>query len=142
MDNNVLIVSEKDQKAYLPYKYDKVKKIYKNSKGKYNSIIEVIQDIYVLPLNKFKNSSFARFREAFNLMIYKEKASVIRALDLALELMFKYNLNPIIIAACRDLDELDIYLDCLDENELFDFRCFEIRFEVSPNISKKPIKEF
>ncbi|MGN1297843.1 MAG: hypothetical protein ACI4VH_05425 [Clostridia bacterium] len=142
MDNNVLIVSEKDQKAYLPYKYDEVKKIYKNSKGKYNSIIEVIQDIYVLPLNKFKNSSFARFREAFNLIIYKEKSSVIRALDLALELMFKYNLNPIIIAACRNLDELDIYLDCLDENELFDFRCFEIRFEVSPNISKKPIKEF
>lgn len=142
MDNNVLFISEKDQKAYLPYKYDEVKKIYKNSKGKYNSIIEVIQDIYVLPLNKFKNSSFARFRESFNLMIYKEKASVIRALDLALELMFKYNLNPIIIAACRDLDELDIYLDCLDENELFDFRCFEIRFGVSPNVSEKLIKEF
>ena len=142
MDNNVLIVSERDQKAYLPYKYEDVDRIYKNSNGKYDSIIEVIQDIYVLPLNKFKNSSLARFREAFNLVINKEKGSVITALDLALELMFKYNLNPIIIAACRNLDELDIYLDCLDENELFDFKCFEVRFEVTPNIYKKPVKEF
>ena len=142
MDNNVLIVSERDQKAYLPYKYEDVERIYKNSNGKYDSIIEVIQDIYVLPLNKFKNSSLARFREAFNLVVNKEKGSVITALDLALELMFKYNLNPIIIAACRNLDELDIYLDCLDENELFDFKCFEVRFEVTPNIYKKPVKEF
>ena len=129
MDNNVLIISEKKQKAYLPYKYKEVEKIYKNSNNEYNSIIEVIQDLYVLPLKKFKNSLIARFREAFNLIVHKENGSFIRALDLALELMFKYNLNPIIIAACRYLDELDMYLDCLDENELFDFKCFQIRFE-------------
>ena len=129
MDNNVLIISEKKQKAYLSYKYKEVEKIYKNSNNEYNSIIEVIQDLYVLPLKKFKNSLIARFREAFNLIVHKENGSVIRALDLALELMFKYNLNPIIIAACRNLDELDMYLDCLDENELFDFKCFQIRFE-------------
>ena len=50
-------------------------------------------------------------------------------MDLGFELMFKYKLNPIIIAACRNLEELDIYLDCLEENELFDFKCFEIRNE-------------
>ena len=95
-----------------------------------------------MPLNKFENFSIARFREAFNLIRHKEKGSIFSALDLALELMFKYNLNPIIIAACRNLDELDIYLDCLDENELYDFKCFEIRFEVNTNISKKIISEF
>ena len=63
-----------------------------------------------------------------------------KALDLAFELMFQYNLNPIIIAACRSLEELDIYLDCLEEDELFDFRCFKIKFEVTPKIytQKKP----
>lgn len=142
MNNNVLIISEKDQKAYLPYKYEDVEQIYKNSNNKYNSIIDVIQDLYVLPLKRFENSSFARFRETFNLVLHKENGSVIKALDLAMELIFKYNLNPIIIAACRNLDELDIYLDCLDENELFDFRCFEIRFEVTPSIYKKTVKEF
>ena len=50
--------------------------------------------------------------------------------------MFKYDLNPILIAACRNLDELDIYLDCLYSKELFDFNCFEIKFEVAPQVSK------
>ena len=59
-----------------------------------------------------------------------------------MELMFKYNLNPIIIAGCRNLDELDIYLDCLDENELNDFKCFEIKFEVMPKTIKGTAKEF
>ena len=51
--------------------------------------------------------------------------------------MFNYKLNPIIIAACRNLDELDIYLDCLETNQLYDFKCFEIKFEVLPTITKK-----
>lgn len=136
IDNNVLIVSEKDQKAYLPYKYSTVQKIYESSKDKYSSIEDVVRKLYILPLSRFKNSSFSRFREAFNLVRLKEKGSVTKALDLGLELIFHYDLNPIVIAACRNLDELDIYLDCLDSNELDDFDCFEIRFEMAPRISK------
>ena len=142
MDNNILIISEKDQKAYLPYKYEDVQKIYKNPNNKYGSIIEVIQNLYVVPLKKFENFSISRFREAFNLVRYKEHGSFIKALDLAVELMFKHNLNPIIIAACRNLDELDIYLDCLEENEFSDFKCFEIRFDNNSNTSGKQIKGF
>ena len=134
MDHNILIVSEKDQKAYLPYKCAEVEEILNSSNNQYQSIEDVVSDLYVLPLNQFKNSAISRFRETLNLMIHKEKDSIIKSLDLALELMFKYELNPIVIAACRNLDELDIYLDCLEENELFDFRCFEIRFEVAPEI--------
>ncbi|MCI8411372.1 MAG: hypothetical protein HFJ40_02820 [Clostridia bacterium] len=135
-DNNTLIISEKRQLAYLPYICSEVEKIYKNSNGKYSSTQDVIDKLYILPLSKFKNSSISRFRESFNLIRNKENGSIIRALDLGLELMFKYNLNPIVIAACRNLDELDIYLDCLESKELFDFNCFEIKFEVSPQISK------
>ena len=142
MDNNILIISEKEQKAYLPYKYEDIQKIYKNSNNKYGSIIEVIQSLYVVPLKKFKNFSIARFREAFNLVLNKEHSSIIKALDLAIELMFKHNLNPIIIAACRNLDELEIYLDCLDENELFDFKCFEIRFDNNSDVNEKQVKGF
>ena len=68
--------------------------------------------------------------------------SLIKALDLGIELMFNYKFNPIIIAACRNLDELDIYLDCLEENQLFDFKCFEIKFEVTPDIYSKHAKVF
>lgn len=136
-DNNILVVSEKEQKAYLPFFYSEVKDIYQNSNNQYRTLQDVIDDLYVLPLDKFKNSTIARFKESFHLIRDKEKGSVTKALDLGLELMFKYELNPIIIAACRNLDELDIYLDCLEENELHDFSCFEIKFEVTPQLTKK-----
>lgn len=134
-DNNVLIVSEKDQKAYLPFFYSEVKEIYQNSGNTYQTLQDVVNDLYILPLNKFKNSTIARFKESFHLIRNKEKGAITKALDLGLELMFKYELNPIIIAACRNLDELDIYLDCLEENELYDFSCFEIKFEVMPQVT-------
>lgn len=142
MDRNILLISEKDQKAYLPYYFSEVEKAYRISEKNYHSIQEVIEDLYVLPLERFKNFTIARFRETLNLVIHKEKGSIISALDLALELMFQYKLNPIIIAACRNLEELDIYLDCLEEEELFDFNCFEIKFEVAPAIYSKQMKEF
>ena len=134
MNRNILLVSEQEQKAYLPYIYDDVERIYKESNGKYISIQDVIRDLYIVPLSNFKNAPFSRFRETINLVLHKEKMSIFKALDLAFELMFNYKLNPIVISACRNLEELDIYLDCLEENELFDFKCFEIRFEVTPDI--------
>lgn len=135
-DNNLLIISEKEQKAYLPFFYSEVKNIYQSSNLKYQTLQDVVNNLYVVPLNKFKNSAIARFRESFRLIREKENGSITKALDLGLELMFKYELNPIIIAACRNLDELDIYLDCLEENELYDFTCFEIKFEVMPQLIK------
>ena len=140
MDNDTLIVSEKDQKAYLPYKYSDLEKFYSENKDKYSSVEDVINKEYILPLNRFKHSTSSRFRETINLMLHKEGCSIFKALDLAFELMFKYDLNPIIISACRNLKELDIYLDCLDENELFDFRCFNIKFEVTPKVYRGQIK--
>lgn len=142
MDRNILLVSEKDQKAYLPYFISDIEKIYKNSNKKYSSYQDVIEEEYILPLNRFKNACFSRFRETLNLVIHKEHSSIIKALDLGLELSFNYKLNPIIIAACRNLDELDLYLDCLEEDELFDFDCFEIKFEVAPEIYKSYAKDF
>lgn len=142
MDNNTLIVSEKDQKAYLPYKYEDIEKIYNENKDKYVSVQDVINKDYIIPLNRFKHSISSRFRETINLVLHKENQSIFKALDLAFELMFQYKLNPIIIAACRNLEELDIYLDCLEENELFDFRCFKIKFEVTPKIYTREKPKF
>lgn len=140
-DYNTLIISEKDQAAYLPFYYSEIQSIYEKSNGKYKTMQEVVNNLYVVPLDRFKNSTISRFREAFNLIRKKENGSITKALDLGLELMFKYELNPIVIAACRNLDELDIYLDCLEENQLYDFKCFEIQFEIMPRISKNRKKD-
>lgn len=142
MDRNILLVSEQDQKAYLPYKFEDVENILKNSNNKFNSTQDVIKSLYILPLSRFRNAPISRFRETINLIKNKENSSIFKALDLAFELMFNYKLNPIIISACRNLDELDIYLDCLEENQLFDFKCFEIKFEVTPDIYTRHAKVF
>lgn len=136
-DNNILFISEKSQKAYLPYYFEDVKNTFLGSKDTYKVMQDVVNSLYTVPLDKFKNSSISRFREAFYLMRKKENQPISKSLDLGLELMFKHELNPIIITACRNLDELDIYLDCLDKNELFDFKCFEIKYDVTPTTIKR-----
>ena len=59
------------------------------------------------------------------------------AITLALEIMRKRYLHPAIITACRTLDELDVYIDCLEKNELDDFKIFKIKYELHPIIIKE-----
>ena len=66
----------------------------------------------------------------------KEKASIKDAIDLGLELMFNYNLYPAIITACKNLDELDIYLAYLETGEIDKFKIFNIIYQLSPTLSK------
>lgn len=131
-DNNILLISEKDNLVYLPYKLDDIKDFFEKNKEDYSSLQDVINQKYIVSLNRFKNPVIARFREAFSLMKNKEKASLPRALDLALELSFNSLLNPAVICACKNLQELDIYLDYLETNELDKFTIFEVKYEVTP----------
>ena len=50
--------------------------------------------------------------------------------------MFESNLHPAIISACKTLEELDIYLDCLEDNELEKFSCFKIIYKSLPTLHK------
>ena len=133
-DNKVLTINEETQKVYLPYEIEDVMNFIKNPNNDYHTIRDVVDGEYTLSLSLFKNPVVARFREAYNFMRVKEKSSVYAALDLALELMFNSNLNPAIIRACKDLRELNVYLDCLYENELEKFDCFKIVYKVLPRV--------
>ena len=130
--NNTLIISEEDNKVYLPYSSEEVLKKFENNPTKYSSIDDLIEKEYILPNNLFKHPIRSRFREAFKLMRVKEHSSFAAALELAIELMFESHLNPAIITACKNLRELDIYLDCLDDNELDKFKCFKIVYKAVP----------
>ena len=130
-DNRTLLISEETQKVYLPYTLEEImQKLGNNSE--YKTAKEVIDKEYTLPLSTFRFPILSRFKEAYRFMRIKEKSSVYAAIDLALELMFNSNLNPAIIRACKDLKELNIYLDCLYENELEKFDCFKIVYKVLP----------
>ena len=135
-DNNTLIISDSNQNVILPYKVVELEEKLKKNK-KYKTLDDVIKNEYTLPLETFKNPTKSRFREAFQLIKKKEHGSLKEAIELGFELMFQSDLNPAVIAACKDLDELDIYLDCLDDNELDKFSCFKIEYNVPPTKGKK-----
>lgn len=132
LTENTLIISETKGKVFLPYTIKSLNDTLKNNPDKYTSIEDVIEKEYTLPIDMFKNSTLARFREGFKLIRKKEKRSIVEAFDLGMELTFKYNLHPAIICACKTLSELDLYLDYLDNKENGGFDCFKIIFDVPP----------
>lgn len=132
---NTLIISDIKGKIVLPYKLEKIKEILFDKSKKYSSIEDVIEKEYTIPIKNYKMASVARFREAYKLIVKKEHGSRFKAFSLASELFFNYNLHPAIITACNSLDELDIYLACLDDNTLDDFKYFNIKYEIAPILS-------
>ena len=140
-DNHTLVISEEDGKVYLPYSKEEIKNEVLQNKG--TKITDLIEEKYIYPLDKYKNAIRARFREGYNLMYKKEGKSRRSAILLGIELMFETNLHPAIISACKNLEELDIYLDCLEDNELEKFSCFKIIYKSLPMINKrKKVQEF
>ena len=132
--NDTLTISQEEGKVYLPYRLEDIK----NEAKKVDiSVEELIQKKYIVPIRTYSNSIISRYNEAYKLMIEKEKKSVFKAMSLGMELMFEFNLHPAIISACRNLEELDVYLDCLDDNELEKFTCFKIVYKAVPRINKK-----
>lgn len=130
-DNNVLLISEKKNRIFLPYTVKEVTDILESS-SRYHSVSQVINKVFTVPLDKHKNGIISRFKETFNFMRKKEKASLMDSLDFALDLAFNFKLNPAIILACKDMEQLDTYLDCLELNELSKFDYFKIEYEISP----------
>lgn len=134
---NTLLISEIDDKVVLPYTLKELNEILSNNPDKYKTISDVINNIYTKPLKYYHNSSLSRFKEAFKLVKEREKGTFMQALDLAFELFSNYNLHPAVISACKNLNELDVYLSCLEYNELNDFHFFKTIFKMHP-LAVKP----
>lgn len=135
-EDNTLIISETDNKVILPYSLSEIYDLLKTD-SKYTSVDDVINKLYTRPLKYYKNAPVARFKEAYNLIIKRENGTKKEALDLAFELMLNKDLHPAIITACKSLDVLDIYLSCLEYNELDDFHFFKVSFKIPPALSLK-----
>ena len=129
-DNRTLIISEKDNKVYLPYFATDLQQIL--LKSDYESFDELIQNDYVFPLKKFKSPIISRFREGFKLMREKEYESFSASFSFGVKLMNNYKLHPAVISACRNIDELNCFLGCLDDGNLNSFDIFDIKFDVPP----------
>ena len=129
---NTLIISETQGKIILPYTLKEVNRIWFTNQKTYSSYKDVIDKLYTLPIGNYKPSSVARFREAYKLASKSNGSSKLKSLSLASELFMNYNLHPAIITACKSVDELDVYLACLEDNTLQDFKFFDIKYEIPP----------
>ena len=131
-DNDTLIISEKDGLVYLPFKVEDLKNEFLEKEKKYSGLIDLINNEYIYPISKYKNTVASRFKEAYSLMVSREKDSPFSGLELGIELAFNYSLHPAVITACKTVAELDSYLDALDEKDMTLFTAFKINFEILP----------
>lgn len=132
-DNNTLIISEKENKIFLPYSESDLQAYLREYPKVYTSLENVINREFILPLDYFtKHPSLSRFREAYSLIRDREAKSVFEALNFGFNLMFNYDLNPAIISACKTEESLNFYIDCLENNKLSEFDLFKIEFRLNP----------
>ncbi len=134
---NTLLISETSGKVVLPFLYKDIEREMRKHPNKYTCVESVIAKKYMKSIDYYKNAPVMRFKEAFRLARKKENKSLVFAFDLGMELLFSYNLHPAIISACKTVDELDIYLDYLEDNQTGRFECFEIEFEIAPVIRRR-----
>lgn len=132
-NNNTLIISEKDNKVFLPYTVSEIQSYMEKYPKEYKSLEYVINKEFILPLDYYtKHPSLARFREAYSLIRDREAKSVFDALKYALNIMFKYDLNTAIISACKTEEALNLYIECLENKDLSKFNLFKIEFRLNP----------
>lgn len=136
LEDNVLVISETRKAVVLPYSEKELQKTLRD-RPEYADLRELIEKEYTVPLSRYKFGCIARYKEAFVLVRKREKGSVLSAFGLALEMFFTRLLHPAIITACKNRDWLDVYLDCLNKNELDDFPFFEIRYESKCSKTKR-----
>ena len=132
-NNNLLLVSEKDKSVYLPYSKEEVLAYLQQYPDKYTSFDDVVNKEFIFSSDLYlKHQVVARFRETYALIRDREAKSVLEAFKYAMDLMFHYDLNPVIIAACKSQTQLENYIKCLEKKDLSKFDDFEIKFEVTP----------
>ena len=132
-NNNTLYISEKDNSVFLPYTESEINMYLKQYPNDYISFNQVIKKEFVLPLDYYMHHPIlARFRESYSLIRDREMKTIAEAFKFAFDMMFRYELNPAIIAACKSQEQLENYLNCLENKCLENFKDFNIFYEVSP----------
>ena len=86
----------------------------------------------IIDLYYYRNPSLSRFREAFHLARTREFASLTESIKLGFDMMFRSDIHPAIITACRSTDDLYTYISYLEDGNVENFPLFKIKFEIHP----------
>lgn len=133
---DTLVISYQKGTVTLPYRISEIASLYEEHKNYYKSLQDVVLKVYTRPLKFYKYPTVSRFKEAFKLVKERSNGSIKEALDLGLEVFTNSKIHPAIISACKNTNEFDVYLSCLEYNELDDFHFFKIVFESAPVVNK------
>ena len=126
LPERTLFVSRKRYNAILPYSCNEIENYYSNNPNKYSSVKDVINKEYTISTRNMSFDGLERFKETYNLARNKSHLSFFKSLSLANELFFNTYVDPIVIKACKNIEELYIFLSCIDDNILHRFMCFNI----------------
>ena len=121
-----LLICKDEGIAVLPYSVTDLEEFFSNNPEKYSSIQDIIDQEYTISLKDFENTAFTRYKEAYKLAKNKSNLSLPQTVSYAKKMILISELSPIIIASCADVNELDYYLECLDNNNLDKFEAFKI----------------
>ena len=129
--NNKIIFHEKTliitkEKIILPFTTKQVETIFKSYPDKYTNLNQIIDSKFTLSTILYKKIILSKIIEVYKLMRVKNKYSLHKTFSICIEVIFNTYIFPAIITACKNLDELEIYLDCLEKNELNQYPCFKI----------------
>lgn len=138
-DLGTLVISELKNKVFLPYTKSEIEYFLKNEENNYLSSVDVVENEFIRSYDSYKHQYSSRYKETYELLTKKEDMTIKEKLDLSSEMCVKKYLHPAIISACKHLNELNVYLDCLDKNELDDFKVFNIKYEITPMISEREL---
>lgn len=130
--NKTLLISEKTNKIYLPYRISELQNYMDYYPNEYKNLSDVVEQEFIINLDTFiKHPSQTRFSETYNLVRNRSGKSRLKALSYALKLRNNGNINPAIIAACKNEYELHCYLYCLEQNKTEAFKFFNIIYDIS-----------
>ena len=134
--NNILLISERERKVFLPYTQEDINLYLRTFPEKYSSPEDVIKNEFILPMSYFEGMfpSLIRFREAYAFYRDRGGRTTIESIVLAFKLMNRPELHPAIIAACRNEKVLKNFLNKLDNDDLEHFKDFEIYFKINPMV--------
>ena len=133
-NNNIITIPERTliitrKKVILPFTFKQIEAIFELHPNKYTNLKQIIDSNFTLSTKLYKNIIFSKIIEVYKLMRVRNKYSLHKTISICIEVVFNVYIFPAIITACKTFDELEIYLDCLEKNELNQYPCFKIIYD-------------
>ena len=135
ISNNKTAISERTliitkKKIILPFTVKQIENIFKLHPDKYADLQQIVDIKFTLSTALYKNVTLSKIKEVYKLMRVRNKYSLHKTLSICIEVIFNIYIFPAIITACKNFDELEIYLDCLEKDELNQYPCFKIIYDL------------